>query len=90
MSKIPTEGAAVVQFGATWCSPCKAIKPHVEQMAAHAGVKYVYLDMEEDSVEAHKHTIRAVPSIIGFKNGREMGRVAGANKKAIETLVLGL
>lgn len=89
-SKIPSEGKALVQFGATWCSPCKAIRPRVEQLASHSGAKFVYLDMEEDANCAHKHSIRAMPTIIGFKDGKEIGRVAGANSKQIEVLALAL
>jgi thioredoxin 1 len=90
VNKIPTEGSAVVQFGAKWCSPCKHIRPLVEKLAQGVQAKFVYMDMEEDFTEANKHSIQAMPTIIAFKDGQELGRVPGANKKAIESLVLAL
>ena len=88
MNTIPTEGKVIVQFGAKWCSPCKQIRPFVEETAELMNVPFLYLDMEEDMNMAQRLAIRAMPSIIVLENGQEVGRVSGANMREI-ALVLG-
>lgn len=85
--QIPQTGSVVAQFGASWCQPCHQIQPHVEAMAHTMAAEFVYIDMEKHVSLTNGYNIRSLPTIIAFRDGREVGRVAGANKKQIQSML---
>jgi len=70
----------VVKFGATWCSPCKAMEPIIESVANQLGnkVKVMSIDVEDEPDLATKYKIRNVPTILYFKNGELTDKSVGA------------
>jgi thioredoxin 1 len=75
----------VVDFWATWCGPCKAMAPHLEQLQEdHAGkVKIVKLNIQEHPKQAQAVGVRSVPMIYVYKNGEIVDQLAsnpGARK----------
>ena len=78
----------VVQFGASWCMPCKQLKPKVEKISLESpDIVFAYIDVEEShrfSVESH---VQSVPTVIGFHNSDEVARVVGNNESAVKDLV---
>lgn len=77
----------VVDFTATWCGPCKALAPILDQFAdENAGVvKVVKVDTDESPGSAVKYGVRGVPTIIVFKGGNQVGRHTGVLQKAALT-----
>lgn len=69
----------LVDFTATWCGPCKALAPIVEDVAREyeGKLKVTKLDIDEAPGVASKFSIRGVPTVIVFKGGREVGRQVG-------------
>jgi len=69
----------MVDFSATWCQPCKALAPTIEAVAKeYSGRLDVYnVDVEEAHSTAGQFAIRGVPTVIIFKNGREVDRFIG-------------
>lgn len=65
------EKLLLVDCSAEWCSPCKKLKPILEQLAVeHADqVDINILDIEENPETVKKFQIRGVPSLLWFKNG---------------------
>lgn len=78
---------ALVDFWAEWCQPCKIQGPIISQLAdEYAGnekIKICKLDVEANKKIAAKLNIRNIPTIIIFKNGKEVERLVGIKTKGI-------
>ena len=64
-------------FSAPWCVPCKSFKPVVEEVAGSLGIKFDYIDVDQQPEYADKMGIRSVPTIIVIKDGEEVFRNIG-------------
>jgi thioredoxin 1 len=74
----------VKKFSASWCGPCRTLKPIFEEVRNGYGssiVKFEEYDVDESSDVASKYNIRSVPTVIVEKNGKEVGRFAGVQSK---------
>ncbi len=80
-----TAGSApvVVDFWAPWCGPCKAIAPILEELADELGdaVKICKVNVDNNSDIAGKYEIRAIPTILIFKDGKLADTVVGLSSK---------
>jgi thioredoxin 1 len=74
----------LVDFSATWCQPCRAIAPLVNQLAGEyeGRVKVTTIDIDESPATAQKFQIRGVPTLLMFKGGKMVGQQVGAVPKA--------
>lgn len=75
----------LVDFSASWCSPCKAMSPIIEELSNEYEGKIVIGKMDVDTnVETpSKFGIRSIPTLLFFKNGEVVDRLIGAQKKDI-------
>ena len=73
----------VVDFWAPWCGPCKAIAPILEELAAELGdaVKICKVNVDDNSEIAGKFEIRAIPTILVFKDGAVSDTIVGLTSK---------
>lgn len=80
----------LIDFTAAWCPPCRAIAPHVEAIAtAYDGrVRVATCDADANPELLAKLDVRAMPTLLMFKQGRVVGQIVGAVPRAkIEALV---
>jgi thioredoxin 1 len=70
----------LVDFGATWCGPCKALGVTIDSMVDdyEGRVKFCYIDIQDAPATAAKFGIRSVPTVVVFKNGTPAGSLLGA------------
>jgi thioredoxin 1 len=75
----------LVDFWATWCGPCKAIAPVVEQIATDfkGKVKVGKMDIDKHQGVAQKYNIRSIPTLLVFKGGKVIDTVIGADRTRI-------
>ena len=74
----------LVDFWATWCGPCRKLGPVVDEIAeSYEGkVKFVKVNVEESLETAKKYSISGLPSLLVFKNGEAVERMAGLMPKS--------
>lgn len=75
------EEEAVVDFYATWCGPCKMFGPIFEEVANEKNINFVKLDVDKYSDVAREYGVMSIPTIILFKNGKEVKRFTGFMSK---------
>lgn len=67
----------ILYFTATWCGPCKVLKPKIQAMQSQLPITILDVDTNADAVG--KYSIRNVPTIIVTNGSNEIGRLVGNN-----------
>ncbi|KAG2200319.1 hypothetical protein INT47_000312 [Mucor saturninus] len=85
---ISQDKLVVVDFMATWCGPCKLIAPKlVKFIGEYKDVVFAKVDVDDVAEVAAEYQVRAMPTIMYFKNGVKLGEVVGANIANIEAKI---
>ena len=65
--KLPPD--CVIKFTATWCGPCKAIAPFVDEICQKYNVPLVVVDVDEDEETSRRFKVKAMPSLVFLADG---------------------
>jgi thioredoxin 1 len=76
-------GIALVDFWASWCMPCKMMAPILNEVAAEVDgqAKICKVDVQQHQDISAKFSVRNIPTLILFKNGKEINRFVGVKTK---------
>src|ERR1700738_3658768 len=74
----------LVDFWATWCAPCRAIAPAVEELATQykGQVKVVKVNIDDHQATPQQYGVRSIPMLFIFKGGGVVEQIVGAVPKA--------
>lgn len=77
--QIHSSKPVLVDFYAEWCGPCKMMKPALLNVAERMGndAKIISVDVDQEQDLASRYHIQAVPTLIIFKNGKQLWRQSG-------------
>ncbi len=79
------DGVTLVDFWAPWCGPCKMQGPILEQVAESADdrAKIAKVDVDDAGSVAGRFGVQSIPTLILFKDGKEVQRFVGVQPKEI-------
>ena len=80
---ITSEVPILVDFSADWCGPCKMLAPILKQVKDELGdaIKIIKIDVDKNQPLAAKYQVRGVPTMILFKQGKQLWRQSGVMQK---------
>ena len=82
-SILNTETPVLIDFYATWCGPCKTLSPILDSLKKELGtsVRIIKIDVDKNQPLAQKYNVKGVPTLLLFKNGKQVWRESGVFSK---------
>jgi thioredoxin 1 len=76
-------GVTLIDFTATWCPPCRVLGAVLRGLADdYAGrARFVAVDVDDEPMLAQRLGVRAMPTVVVWRDGREVGRIVGSRPR---------
>ena len=82
MNEVTSSKLAVIDFSATWCSPCRMLAPVLEEVSEElSDVDFFNMDVDDNQDIAQQYSIASIPAILVFKNGEVADQTVGFQPK---------
>jgi thioredoxin 1 len=80
---IQSEVPLLIDFYADWCGPCKTLSPIVQSVKNDMGeaIRVVKIDVDANAAIAGKLQVQSIPTLMIFKDGKQVWRAAGVQSK---------
>jgi thioredoxin 1 len=81
---IQSDKLALVDFSAEWCGPCKMMAPILKDVKKEMGdgITIIKVDVDQSPQAAQQYQVQGVPTLILFKNGKQLWRQSGVVNKS--------
>ncbi len=78
---VTKNGVTVVDFFATWCGPCRALGPVLDELSEEVDYSIVKVDVDQYQDLAAFYGVRSIPTIVIFKDGKPVETLIGGRSK---------
>lgn len=79
---LKSDKPVLVDFNATWCGPCKMLKPVIDEISEErSDIKVAAIDVDDEGELAAQFGVFSIPCMVVFKNGEEVSRAVGFRPK---------
>ena len=78
---LSTPGLTLLDFTAAWCGPCRQLEPVLEALATDYPIRVAEIDVDHDPLLAQQFAVKAMPTVVLWRDGREVGRFVGARPR---------